>query len=137
MGYTHYWKINEPLERDAFGAFAAEAKKVAKLSKIMIVGWSGERTTCPEFNDAEISLNGCGEYSHETFQIREGDTGFSFCKTARKPYDEIVTGILCLFAARFPQVTISSDGSPSEWQDGLRLARKVNPEAVIPATVGR
>lgn len=135
MGYTHYWKISEPLERDAFGAWAAEVKQIAKHSKILLVGWNGERTAAPEYNDAEVNFNGCATQSHENFGVREGDAGFSFCKTARKPYDEVVTGALILLAARFPQVEVSSDGTADEWLDGLRLARKVNPAAQIPAGV--
>ena len=139
MGYTHYWEINGELDRDEFGAWALDVKAIARAAGncgITIRGWNGESTTAPEFNDAEISLNGYGEDSHESFIIGQMDRGFSFCKTARKPYDQVVTAALCLLAARFgDRVKVSSDGTVGDWQNGLNLARRRDPLAVIPAGV--
>jgi hypothetical protein len=43
--------------------------------------------------DQGIQLNGANR-SHEAFIIKNEATNFNFCKTARKPYDEVVTAIL-------------------------------------------
>lgn len=40
-----------------------------------------------------IELNG-SKSSCETFILKPEATGFSFCKTARRPYDLVVTAIL-------------------------------------------
>jgi len=139
MGYTHYWTVKTELDRAEFGAFALDVKALARAAgacHVTIRGWNGESSTAPEFNNAEISLNGYGEDSHESFIISQGDTGFQFCKTARKPYDLVVTAALCLFAARFGDaVEVSSDGTPGDWQNGLNLARRRDPLAVIPMGV--
>ena len=136
MGYTHYWETTEQLVTIPFAAFVDDVVKLADLSVVKLAGWNGERGTQPEFASDEFTLNGCGDLSHETFGIAAHNTGFQFCKTARKPYDEIVTAALILFAARFgDQVTVSSDGTAEDWQAGLSLACKLYPAATIPAGV--
>jgi hypothetical protein len=51
---------------------------------------------------------------------------FDFCKTARKPYDAVVTACLILLKQTYGDaVEVSSDGSWSEWQDGRDLYAKV------------
>jgi hypothetical protein len=51
--------------------------------------------------------------------------GFNFCKTAGKPYDEVVTACLLVARDHFPEdiLSIDSDGSWSDgdWQEGTKL----------------
>jgi hypothetical protein len=74
----------------------------------------------------KVDFNGLGEDAHEPF-VFPGQPGFNFCKTAYKPYDEVVTA--CLIAARdyFPPsiLNISSDGSWLDWSDGAKLYSRV------------
>ena len=107
-----------------------------EASPIPIAGWDGDVGILPEFLKDRISFNGVGEDAHETFVLTPKETGFTFCKTARKPYDTLVVAILCLADLTFPGLlSISSDGDSGDWEEGLLLARLVNPGAVIPAEV--
>lgn len=62
------------------------------------------------------------EDSHESFVIANEATEFTFCKTARKPYDAVVCAVLILAKAYFGKnIEISSDGDWAEWQEGKDL----------------
>jgi hypothetical protein len=79
-------------------------------------------------SDSEmVWFNGIGVNSHETFYLyriskksrhqldNEIPLGFSFCKTARKPYDEYVVRVLIEYERFFGDVVlISSDG---DWDE--------------------
>jgi len=80
-------------------------------------------------------------FSHETFSIEREvepkkemgidnkNTTFGFCKTARKPYDVMVTACLILYKYHFEKlVQISSDGDPEEWDTGWRLIAEYHPK---------
>lgn len=110
MGYTHYWKqVGENPDDSQWEAICAEAQRVIDSANHPIAGWDGDGE--PEINDSYISLNGCGEDSHETFRLHRVDADFEFCKTARKPYDATVVAILRA-AKRFAPgwLNLSSDG---------------------------
>lgn len=111
MGYTRYWKrTDEPLNED----FLKDVNKVIKdAAKMGIAIRGGDGTGEPVLELEEISLNGNGnaerDLSHETFFLGK-ETGFNFCKTARKPYDYVVRTILRL-ALDYGIVTdVSDDG---------------------------
>ena len=116
---------------------------IAKEMGVTIVGGNGETGTEAEVTDSLISLN--GEPMHETLYLertptepawRQGEGHFSFCKTACKKYDVVVTAILCIaehLSDGFFQV--SSDGGPDDWQEGLALANKVVSGVVLPPGV--
>jgi hypothetical protein len=72
-----------------------------------------------------VRFNGYGEDSHETFLFSiDGADSFNFCKTARKPYDAVVTACLIHMKEIYGAlVDIGSDGYWSEWSDGARLYR--------------
>jgi len=60
--------------------------------------------------------------------IEDGDPRhFSFCKTARKPYDLMVTACLILYKHYFPEVRISSDGDIDEWKESFKFIAEVLP----------
>lgn len=124
MGYTHYWRINSDLTQE-FPDFLDDARKVLRYVRDdeLVAGPYG--TGVPFVVEDTISLNGVGDESHETFGIGVGATDFNFCKTARKPYDVVVTALLSLLKHHAPdKVSVSSDGYPSEWEDGVFLARE-------------
>jgi hypothetical protein len=72
-----------------------------------------------------VVFNGIGDNGHETF-IFPNDLGWNFCKTAYKPYDEVVTAALLVARTHFsPQeLEIASDGEWGDWTAGRRLYEK-------------
>lgn len=129
MGYTHYWQQM----RDATPLEWTQIQfMVARIVEKTAVRIDIEGTT-----DDQICLNGAGgdEYEHETFglyRIRQPKRdwedadrqGWDFCKTARKPYDEVATAILIVLHSEIPGYLdhISSDGYAHDWGPGRALA---------------
>lgn len=114
MGYTHYW-------RREIGTGTPE--QFAELSRMVSNIRELGAGTVDEFNsESRIGFNG-NTLKHETFiwsEIAKDD--FDFCKTAQKPYDEVVTASLLAVASVYgDSVKISSDGSKAEWQSGIKL----------------
>lgn len=74
-----------------------------------------------------VNFNGSRENGHEAFILREslklmaGDS--LFCKTARKPYDVLVTASLCILKHYLPGVfDVNSDGDYPDWAAGCHMA---------------
>ena len=110
MGYTRYWvRTEKPITED----FVEEVKEIIRdcaKKGIAIRGCDGKGK--PLVTTEIISLNGNADYNlyHESFVI-DGEIGFQFCKTARKPYDYAVRKILKK-AKDYGLVTnVSSDGA--------------------------
>jgi hypothetical protein len=147
MGYTHY--VERPVKNAGsaymFGKLALDAKKLcdyANANGIRIR--NGEGLGEPEFTEFNFSINGDAEgfsedgrdLAHETFywvgipthpKHREGEPEFfSFCKTAYKPYDAVITAILIRAKHIYGScVSISSDGNWQDWQAGRELYERV------------
>lgn len=120
MGYTHYMrdlKVNPVL--------AQAVREIVAESDCFIGNGFGEGE--PVITDTEIILNGDASQmlDGETFYLAQSYDGFNFCKTNRKPYDEVVGAILicaiCSGAEGYE--SISSDGTIEEieWQKALNL----------------
>lgn len=141
MGYTHY---NYRPRKNAgsaymYGKLALDAKAICEHAYtigIKLGDWSGENGTSPQFTEGEFSLNGIDDMSHESFvwqalptqvEWRKNEPEiFDFCKTARKPYDAVVTAILIRAKEIYGScVRISSDGDWHEWQEGRELYEAV------------
>jgi len=105
----------------------------------------------PVFNEKMIFFNGSGvppqkrtknehmewvgvhdeKFCHETFHLQKTarelepwerkDVLFSYCKTARKPYDLMVQAVLILYKYYFPYVEISSDGELNDWSEAFKF----------------
>lgn len=89
----------------------------------------------PQITDTLIRLNGdaSSHLNHETFMLKIFDMGgyssqseiaeeglFSFCKTARKPYDFVVCVSLMIAKHHLgADFKISSDGGFSDWQPAI------------------
>lgn len=88
MGYTHYLR---GLQCDA--ELADFAKAAVALSDVQICGPTGTGTAV--ICEDSIKLNGSAERSedYESF-VLPGIGCDNFCKTARQPYDKVVTAIL-------------------------------------------
>jgi len=126
MGYTHYWKINKPL------TINAEQKKLIKqvLKEHKAILFGGMGNGKPTFNDTILELNGdvrMGE-DYENFMVEFGKTSssFTFCKTARRPYDLAVCKILLILSLS-DGFSFSSDGNidGQDWHDALDWAVNV------------
>ena len=135
MGYTHYFYRKEKLDASQFKAFTEDVRKILANTDVPLSRYDGNDGS-PEITDHSIVFNGVGADSHETFLInREFDEPFrqpnekgflfAFCKTARKPYDEVV--VACLIAAKYhfgDDIDVSSDGNAAEWEEGAALYKK-------------
>lgn len=119
MGYTHYWDFKKEVPQDLWVKVLDDLKKITKGASII------EVTNETDY----FSFNGIGSLSHEDFhvkkQIKLGADNFNFCKTDQKPYDEYVTACLIVFHNRLNDyVKVASDGEPSDWEAGLKLAKR-------------
>lgn len=97
MGYSRYWnRTSKPINED-FIAKMQEIIKTCTVKGIKLCNGSGEGK--PIVSLEEVSLNGDRSrgLDYESFNIDNEDTGYNFCKTARKPYDAAVR--LALVAA--------------------------------------
>lgn len=140
MGYTHYWERDvSKSNAEQYGKLALDAKKIVEyaISKdIAIADWGGEVLNGDEWNEGRFAFNGYRAESHESFiwqaQVAEPSYmtnegySFDFCKTAYKPYDCVVTAILCRAKYHYgDSVKISSDGNWADWQSGRDLYEEV------------
>ena len=141
MGYTHY--TYRPVKNAGsayfYGKLALDAKKLcdyANANGIRIR--NGEGLGEPEFTEFNFSINGDDgrDLAHETFywagipersEWRKGESDyFSFCKTAYKPYDAVITAILIRAKTIYGNcVRISSDGDWQDWQAGREMYQTV------------
>jgi len=127
-GYTHYFTWHQAPEEAALKQCVAEMNRLIEYRKSMMVS-PDEPGSIPgslKLDSSRVDFNGIGEEAHEPF-VFPGRTGFNSCKTAYKPYDEVVTA--CLLVARdhfFPSVlSSSSDGSWNDWTQGVKLYSSV------------
>jgi hypothetical protein len=106
-----------------FTRLAVQVIQIAEQKGIELADPTGEHLGAWRVDGDSVRLNGYGEDSHESFfWYKVCSNSYDFCKTARKPYDVVVTALLLAAQEAYGSaVTISSDGSPSEWEDGLRL----------------
>lgn len=147
MGYTHYfWYPPESAEwRSMSPRLLLDAKKIVDVTAelgIGLAGYSEEagayRKSTPVVTEGGVFLQGWGgeDFEHESLVIeatpdlswdyarqcyeRHGGVHWSFCKTARKPYDLAVATILLRAAMLMPSVFgLGSDGHWSEeWLAG-------------------
>lgn len=148
MGYTHYWTMTKAkrgqsaqLEKD-YQLALLDCAKIVKAYYKENGGLSGYTAHTALGAYGGIELNGKGDDAHEPFILREhyveNFRGFSCCKTARKPYDIVVTA--CLIALKYhlgDNIDVSSDGNCCDWVEGLELAKRVLKRKTleIPSTI--
>lgn len=140
MGYTHSWYRDERdmSKQDVhnfYEEFAELARQIlthAQKQGFQLADGFGYMLGEWEASADTVRFNGYGEDAHETFSwdrvcpapqawIAEG-VYHDFCKTARKPYDTVVTAVLLAAREAYGDaVRIVSDGEDFEWEDGVRL----------------
>lgn len=130
MGYTHYFTKTGASRDDArrFEMFANGVRTIVEYATkhdgLKIADGMGGELGKWEITGEQISFNGYGSNAHETFYWDRDADGFNFCKTARKPYDAVVTACLIHLKDAYGElVRIGSDGDWPEWSDGARLYR--------------
>jgi hypothetical protein len=136
-GYTHYYTWHQEPDAVSMRECIGEMRLLVEARRAMLAGLEGEGA--PLIESESLIFNGIGDDSHEPFvfpgtivrtpPVPQLLPGFNICKTAAKPYDEVVTA--CLIAARdhFPisVLAIGSDGSWSggDWRQGASLYSSV------------
>lgn len=113
MGYTHYWYVKRDADREKLAEAGREMGRAVEASAVPLADWNGEGRpqADSEGGPGTVRFNGQGpEDDHETFswppdlgerqEYLSGnqDEVFTFCKTARKPYDAVV--VACLLRAK-------------------------------------
>lgn len=122
MGYTHYWKVENDFEVEDWKELCKLSRKIISLSSVP-VQFEDDDNKAPLINNQLIRFNGVGVDGHETFMLSRQAQDFSFCKTARKPYDEIVTAILYAASSSY-DFSFTSDGMVAEHADGIALLNR-------------
>jgi hypothetical protein len=141
VGYTHYWSFvpaakgqTKQLEATYQAAILECQKVVRKLaewnrnthgSSLM----SGFTAHCKPGEYGGLNVGATKDESGETFSLREHfseNEMQGFCKTNRSSYDVAVVACLAVLKYRLgDNIQVNSDGSNSEWEDGLLLARNI------------
>jgi hypothetical protein len=122
MGYTHYFTAVKKPTTKQWAALTKAVKQVFK-DHGEFIQLESDDSKKPLANTSIIRFNGIEDEGHETFYFPKDQDGFSFCKTARKPYDEIVTACLTLANHFAPGCyDIGSDGEPNDWEVGREIA---------------
>ena len=116
MGYSHYWKIEEDMTVQEFNHLQSIAAKIAEASNAPVELSINTHPLYPS-----ITVEGMASDAHETFYLTPKAVKFDCCKTARKPYDEVVVGILD-YADALGLLKFTSDGNPDDLAAGERLA---------------
>lgn len=123
MGYTHYFQQKSTpttAQWESITVAFRQLQAVALLTKAFPIQKEEDSTEPPVINDSHVIFNGIGKDAHETMCLQRLGTGFQFCKTARKPYDNAVMALLILANAYAPACwEISSDGESEDWQPTL------------------
>ncbi|KAJ4458026.1 hypothetical protein PAPYR_6284 [Paratrimastix pyriformis] len=139
MGYTQYFTQLRPVEPLAWESICRDFRNmiaIALLNDPLPIQLSYDDASPPLISDNEIIFNGIGGNGCESMVLQREGSGFQFCKTRQLPYDRVVTALLILADYHAPGTwNIHSDGSSSDWREGLELARTVQPDCVLPSGV--
>lgn len=136
MGYTHYWDLNGevgPKQREQMRVASWELQMlIDKLPEhstsaggyytdepLRICG--GDGTGKAEITDRFIRFNGDAKKGndYETFSFDIENIEWTFCKTARRPYDFVVCLALICLANNIEGFKFSSDGGMDDWKPVL------------------
>ena len=116
MGYTHYFQLHEEPTVTRWNSFINGVNQLIEESDVPVLAKADEN---------RVLIEGVGANAHETFYIERGSIRLNFCKTALKPYDELVTAVLILARYTFDSFSLSSDGEWSNWLLGRDLFTRV------------
>lgn len=140
MGYTHYWDRKPTANYDEeYAAFSGVVKQLivaAESRGIIVADGSGEIEGGWIVDDDKIVFNGFDKQSYETFWFGRiypaRGLAFNFTKTARLPYDALVTAcLLAIKDASGQKISVFSDGNWDEWIEGRELYELVTGKVAI------
>lgn len=124
MGYTHHWSNSTPIGDSEWDAITTRAREILTHAQDQLgiaISEEYDVNRIPVVNDTEIRFNGYADEGHETFYIGRDADDYSFCKTARKPYDTVVVAMLQLLGVYAPGFDWRSEGDEADLADGLAL----------------
>jgi len=151
VGYTHYWSFNFKAGKSAdletkYQKAILECQKVVRAiaeDNRKVYGsscLSGYTAHCTPGQYGGIKVNGKGDDSCEDFFLREhfrenGER--NFCKTRQRTYDTAVVACLAVLKYRLGDaITVTSDGTSEDWEEGVNFAAKVLKRKVkVPSTI--
>ena len=124
MGYTHYWSNSRPFTDTEWALIAEKSRQILGHAQDRLgiaISEEYDINRIPVVTNEEIRFNGYADEGHETFYLTRKADDFSFCKTARKPYDAAVVAILQCAAVYADGFDWRSDGTREEHADGIKL----------------
>ena len=142
MGYTHYWTFSaSPRTQRAAVLETQYQKAILECQKVVrkLAEWnrnthgsslmSGFTAHCKPGEYGGLNVGATKDEGGENFIMREhfseNDTQ-NFCKTNRYSYDVAVVACLAILKYRLgDNIQVGSDGSNTEWDEGVQLARQV------------
>lgn len=144
MGYTHYWTLKREISERNFKKLTKDMKAIEEFLKDSdrleeLTGGMYKEVELHEadgvdagvyYSDKQFCFNGRGlkGLDHESMHIRLGaNDSWTFCKTARKPYDIAVCLILLSLKYHIRSTRVSSDGDTEDWQSAFNVWNKVFP----------
>jgi len=145
MGYTHYWYRPAEIPKPAWNGWAGDVRRLigrfnasSGHTHRVAQEFNNDPWRSPTVTATQVRFNGFGkEFGHETFHVervfedvykqgpKPDGTFFACCKTAQKPYDELVVACLVALKHHFPEVKVSTDGEMEDWRAGLSLCQSV------------
>lgn len=168
MGYTQYFYTHKDgIPVSAWEKICADVRTLlANLpahsdnaggyhsSDPLEIAWEhDEPNKAPEVSSAMIQFNGtdgANDLGHETFHLervpeqwdksaKDEKEIFACCKTARKPYDLVVCGVLIVAAKHAGKyIRVSSDGDLEEWMPAFEwVTSLLGPEYTAGAVAAR
>lgn len=117
MGFTRYWEF-ERLDSEKFKDFSSICQLLIDRMDISL-----EDVTV---NGTQVRFNGVDEDGHETFNFSLNKGGFNFCKTATKPYDDVVCG--CLYVAKLvfgDSIKVNQDCEPQDDEPVIQRIKSI------------
>lgn len=121
MGFTIYWNQIHPVSQEVWNTFVHRALHLVKR----------RRTGPIKLEKNILSFEGNTEESHETFYVSKdserdlgSNTGFGFCKTARKPYTFDVYVCLILMFDLGMLKGFRSDDMNEQYPEALKYVKQ-------------
>lgn len=128
MGYTHNWEHDEipkSIWNKKVMPVANALIAMAEHEGIHLVYDFDEPDRRPEVTDSHIRFNGGNGQYCETFALtRHNNDKYQFCKTNRRPYDQVVVAILRFVELSTSKFEFAGDSDPADLQDGEDMLLK-------------
>lgn len=109
MGFTRYYKNPKGFTTEQWNSLMVAANQILKSNSVPISEEYDLEDSPPLVENNLIKFNGVGEDGHETFLLMKAKRDFAFCKTARKPYDDVVKAVLKAASDINPNFIVTSD----------------------------